>query len=57
MDPDGLAAFAVYITPLVVWLWIGGLVMIIGTLIAAWPTGRGAAVPARLAVQPTGVKA
>jgi cytochrome c-type biogenesis protein CcmF len=37
LDADGLAAFQVLVTPMVVWLWIGGLVLIIGTLIAAWP--------------------
>ena len=45
LDADGLAAFQVLINPLVIWLWIGGLVMIVGTLIAAWPPkkrGRGA---------------
>ena len=33
------ATFKAYINPLVNWLWIGGFVFIIGTLIAAWPTG------------------
>jgi cytochrome c-type biogenesis protein CcmF len=32
------ATFKAYINPLVNWLWIGGFVFIIGTLIAAWPT-------------------
>lgn len=31
------ATFKAYINPLVNWLWIGGFVFIIGTLIAAWP--------------------
>jgi cytochrome c-type biogenesis protein CcmF len=31
------ATFKVYHNPLVNWLWIGGLVFILGTLIAAWP--------------------
>ncbi len=38
LEPDGLAAFQVLITPLVAWLWIGGGVLLLGTLIAAWPT-------------------
>ncbi|MCX8024694.1 MAG: heme lyase CcmF/NrfE family subunit [Thermanaerothrix sp.] len=29
--------FKVYHNPLVNWLWLGGLVFIIGTLVAAWP--------------------
>jgi cytochrome c-type biogenesis protein CcmF len=32
------ATFKVYINPLVNWLWIGGIVFILGTLVAAWPT-------------------
>ena len=37
LEADGLAAFQVLINPMVVWLWIGGAVLILGTLIAAWP--------------------
>jgi cytochrome c-type biogenesis protein CcmF len=32
------ATFKAYINPLVNWLWIGGFVFIIGTLVAAWPS-------------------
>ena len=31
------ATFKIYHNPLVNWLWIGGLVFILGTMIAAWP--------------------
>ncbi len=31
------ATFTIYINPLTMWLWIGGIVLIIGTLIAIWP--------------------
>ena len=31
------ATFKIYNNPLVNWLWLGGLVFILGTLIAAWP--------------------
>lgn len=31
------ATFKVYVNPLVNWVWGGGLVFILGTLIAAWP--------------------
>ncbi len=43
------ATFKAYINPLVNWLWIGGFVFIIGTLIAAWPTPQAERrpVPAR----------
>jgi cytochrome c-type biogenesis protein CcmF len=40
LESDGLAAFQVLINPMVVWLWIGGAVLIVGTLIAAWPPRR-----------------
>lgn len=46
LDPDGLAAFQVIVTPMVVWLWIGGVVLLLGTLIAAWPGARRAAAVA-----------
>lgn len=31
------ATFTIYINPLTIWMWIGGVVLVIGTLIAAWP--------------------
>ncbi len=34
------ATFKAYINPLVNWLWIGGFVFIIGTLVAAWPVSK-----------------
>jgi len=37
LEADGLAAFQVLINPMVIWLWIGGIVLIFGTLIAGWP--------------------
>jgi cytochrome c-type biogenesis protein CcmF len=40
IESDGLAAFQVLVNPLVVWLWIGGMVMIAGTLVAAWPSRK-----------------
>jgi cytochrome c-type biogenesis protein CcmF len=54
LEEDGLAAFQVIITPMVMWLWIGGLVLLLGTLVAAWPTAKRpavATVPARANVQ------
>jgi cytochrome c-type biogenesis protein CcmF len=52
-EPLGLsnATFKIYHNPLVNWVWGGGLVFIIGTLVAAWPDfseeRRGAPVIAR----------
>jgi cytochrome c-type biogenesis protein CcmF len=34
---DGRMGFGVSIFPLVSWLWIGGAVLLLGTLVAAWP--------------------
>jgi cytochrome c-type biogenesis protein CcmF len=31
------ATFTIHINPLTVWLWIGGMVLVVGTLIALWP--------------------
>lgn len=31
------ATFTIYINPLTAWMWVGGIVLVIGTLIAAWP--------------------
>jgi cytochrome c-type biogenesis protein CcmF len=37
-ERDGsLATFKVFINPLVNWLWLGGVMFILGTLVAAWP--------------------
>lgn len=36
-EEAGLAAFIVYINPLVNLVWWGGLILILGTFIAAWP--------------------
>ena len=40
LDADGVAAFQVLVNPMVTWLWIGGLVLVVGTLIAAWPARK-----------------
>jgi cytochrome c-type biogenesis protein CcmF len=43
----------VYHNPLVNWLWLGGFVFILGTLVAAWPDQdepEFAVAPARLAM-------
>ncbi len=41
--PEGgsdTAVIGVRVQPLVVWLWIGGGIMALGTVLAAWPVGR-----------------
>ncbi len=44
-DEDGTAAFKVLVNPLVNWIWIGGVVFVIGGLIAFWPDRRKLPVP------------
>lgn len=39
-DEDGTTAFKVLVNPLVNWIWIGGVVFVIGGLIAFWPERR-----------------
>jgi cytochrome c-type biogenesis protein CcmF len=39
MDPDtGKAIIQVFINPLVMWVWIGGFVTLLGTLLAMVPS-------------------
>jgi len=39
-EPVGVdgATFKVYVNPLINWVWAGGLIFILGTLVAVWPT-------------------
>ncbi|MCP4358132.1 MAG: heme lyase CcmF/NrfE family subunit [Chloroflexi bacterium] len=34
------ATFRIYLNPLVNWVWAGGFIFVIGTLIAAWPNAK-----------------
>jgi len=36
-EENGRATFRIYVYPLVIWLWIGGGLLLLGTLIALWP--------------------
>ena len=38
MAEDGSATFQILINPLVVWLWIGGGLLLVGTTVAIWPS-------------------
>ena len=41
VDPESRrATFRVIVRPLVTWIWIGGLVLILGALIAIWPRAK-----------------
>ncbi len=37
---DGAATFKVFVHPLIMWIWIGGGVIVAGALIACWPDAR-----------------
>jgi cytochrome c-type biogenesis protein CcmF len=37
IETDGSATFKVYRNPLVNWIWIGGAVFVLGTLVVMWP--------------------
>ncbi len=36
-NPRPLTTFRILVNPLVPWIWVGGMIMAIGTLIAMWP--------------------
>ncbi len=40
LTPDGLARISVFINPMMMWIWTGGVVIAIGALIAVWPSRR-----------------
>ncbi len=44
-EPGDPAVIGVLVQPLVTWLWIGGGVMALGTLLALWPAERRRRVP------------
>jgi cytochrome c-type biogenesis protein CcmF len=39
-EPSKAAVFKVFVNPLVFWMWMGGLVLVLGTVIAIWPERR-----------------
>ncbi|MGH2695678.1 MAG: heme lyase CcmF/NrfE family subunit [Actinomycetota bacterium] len=46
LEPDGSrATFRLHLNPGVVWLWVGGAVMLLGGALAAWPSPRRRALP------------
>ena len=51
---QNVATFVIFINPMVMWLWIGGIVFLLGTVVTAWPQPEPAwasvARPARGAV-------
>jgi cytochrome c biogenesis factor len=43
-------SLAVFINPLVTWLWVGGFLLLLGTLVSMWPGPRPAVRTAAVAV-------
>ncbi|MCA1843597.1 MAG: hypothetical protein LC792_10510, partial [Actinobacteria bacterium] len=39
-DESGRVTLGVQLSPLIVWLWIGGGIIVLGTAVAIWPTRR-----------------
>jgi len=46
-EEGGFGTLKIFINPLVNWLWIGSVLLVIGTLLAMWPSGMAATVPVR----------
>ena len=44
-ETDGSASFIVFVNPMVIWIWLGGIVAVAGTLVAMWPQQRAGVVP------------
>ena len=44
--PDGTVGFRILVNPLIMWMWVAGPVMVLGTLIALWPGRRASRAPA-----------
>jgi len=49
--------FKVYHNPLVSFIWLGGLVFILGTMVAAWPDRDPEPVPVRVSARARAVRA
>jgi cytochrome c-type biogenesis protein CcmF len=55
MEPRGVQArFRFFLNPGVTWLWIGGAIVVLGGLLAAWPRRRRVATFPRPARRPSG---
>jgi cytochrome c-type biogenesis protein CcmF len=39
-EASKIATFKVFVNPLVAWMWIGGFIIVVGTVIAIWPERR-----------------
>jgi cytochrome c-type biogenesis protein CcmF len=55
-DNTGSVTFQAFLTPLVFWLWAGGLIMALGTVIVMWPNVRERAAITSALRAPSGVQ-
>jgi cytochrome c-type biogenesis protein CcmF len=46
-NPQPVVTFKVLVNPLVPWIWMGGFIMAMGTLVALWPAAEAVRSPAR----------
>jgi cytochrome c-type biogenesis protein CcmF len=44
-EDDGSASLMVFVNPMVIWLWMGGIVAVAGGLVALWPEAQRRVVP------------
>jgi cytochrome c-type biogenesis protein CcmF len=42
LSQDGTATYQIMREPLMIWMWIGGFVLVLGAVVAWWPAERGA---------------
>ena len=48
---DEVATFLMFVNPLIMWMWVGGVVFLIGTFVAVWPERSPARAPAAAPVK------
>jgi cytochrome c-type biogenesis protein CcmF len=46
LDEQGRAVITIFVNPLAIWVWIAGLIVFAGGIVAAWPPRRTALAPA-----------
>lgn len=42
------ATFSIYLNPLTLWMWMGGVFIVLGTLVCVWPSPRRRTAPAQV---------
>lgn len=48
-NPAPITTFRIRINPMVPWIWTGGIILALGTLVAMWPTGSSGEAPVDMA--------